>query len=150
MSLFCSIYLCISRFYGVFRCAPGFRTYRSQPSITAVYYKCVPSRGLMLGRVFTSRRNLACSRRSDSRAREKNSWRNKKEGRLEGERGYNLTRPPLTEALYYLNAWNRLDETEHKRLHLVFNCYSYWEEKPLYYNENCHDHNFILYPEFYK
>ena len=37
----------------------------------------------------------------------------KNEGRLEGERGrelpvYNLTRSPLTAALYYLNAWNRL------------------------------------------
>ena len=65
---------------------------------------------------------LACSRRSDSRAREKNSRRKKNEGRLEGERGkegcrsrphpvfpvYNLTRSPLTAALYYLNAWNRL------------------------------------------
>ena len=71
---------------------------------------------------------VACSRRSDSRAREKNSRgkpkKKKDEGRLEGERGfrfprfpprpppvfpvYNLTRSPLTATLYYLNAWNTL------------------------------------------
>ena len=73
---------------------------------------------------------VACSRRSDRRAREKNSRREKNEGRLEGEGGeafsrsrapppvspspspifavYNLTRSPLTAALYYLNACNRL------------------------------------------
>ena len=73
--------------------------------------------------------NLACSRFSDSKAREKNS-RKKNEGRLEGERGreliislspplyppvflvYNLTRSPLTASLYYLNAWNRLLQTQ--------------------------------------
>ena len=44
---------------------------------------------------------IACSRRSDSRAREKNSRRKKNDG--------NLTRSPLTAALYYLNAWNRLE-----------------------------------------
>ena len=48
---------------------------------------------------------VARSRRSDSRAREKNPRRKKNEGRLEV---YNLTRSPLTTALYYLNAWNRL------------------------------------------
>ena len=37
------------------------------------------------------------SRRSDSRAREKKK-----------NEVYNLTRSPLTAALYYLNAWNRL------------------------------------------
>ena len=64
---------------------------------------------------------LACSRRSDSRVREKNSRRKKNEGRLEGERGrephpppppilpvYNLTHSPLTATLYCLSAWNRL------------------------------------------
>ena len=63
---------------------------------------------------------LACSRRSDSRVPEKNSQRKKNEGRLEGERGrephppppvlpvYTLTHSPLTGALYYLSAWNRL------------------------------------------
>ena len=49
VSFFCSIYLCISRFSrAVFWCAPGFGTYRSQPSITAAYYKCLRTRGLML------------------------------------------------------------------------------------------------------
>ena len=49
VSFFCSIYLCISRFSrDVFRCAPGFETYRSQPSITAASYKCLLTRGLML------------------------------------------------------------------------------------------------------
>ena len=58
---------------------------------------------------------LACSRRSDIRARGKNSRRKNKRG----ETGlslsfpppvfpaYNLTRSPLTPALYYLNTWNR-------------------------------------------
>ena len=81
--------------------------------------------------------HVACSRRSNSRAREKNSRRIKKEGRLEGERGregrkgegtslalsppppppppvlpvYNLTRSPITAVLYYLNAWNTLPHT---------------------------------------
>ena len=66
---------------------------------------------------------VACSRRSDSRAREKNSRRKKKRGMNRGGKGervlsppplfppvfpvYNLTRSPLTAALY-LNAWNRL------------------------------------------
>ena len=47
--------------------------------------------------------SLACSRPSDSRAREKNSRRKKNEGRLEV---YNLTLSPLimTATLYYLNA----------------------------------------------
>ena len=49
VSFFCSIYLCISRFSrAVFRCAPGFGTYRSQPSITGAYYKCLLTRGLIL------------------------------------------------------------------------------------------------------
>ena len=67
---------------------------------------------------------IACSRRSDSRAREKNSGRKKKRGETregKGERTLDLalplpppppfsrcTRSPLTAALYYLNAWNRL------------------------------------------
>ena len=61
---------------------------------------------------------LACSRRSDSRAPEKNSRRRKKRVETRGGKGertfsrvfpvYNLTRLPLTAALYYLNAWNRL------------------------------------------
>ena len=75
--------------------------------------------------------NLACSRRSDSKASKKNS-RKKNDGRLEGERGrecvtslspplpppptvflvYNLTRAPLTASLYYLNPWNRLLQTQ--------------------------------------
>ena len=57
---------------------------------------------------------IACSRRSDSRAREKNSRRKNNERRLEGETGrelalaplpplvfpmYNLTRSPITPAL---------------------------------------------------
>ena len=79
-----------------------------------------------------ARELIVCSRRSDSRALEKNSGR-KKKGRLEGERGgnfsrsrppspavfpvYNLTRSPLTAALYYLNAWNRL---VNRRLRLRF------------------------------
>ena len=60
---------------------------------------------------------LACSRRSDIRARGKNSRRKNKRG----ETGlslssppphpvfpvYNLTRSPVTPALYYLNTWNR-------------------------------------------
>ena len=37
---------------------------------------------------------LACSRRSDSRARDKNSRREKNEGRLEGERGRPPSLPP--------------------------------------------------------
>ena len=45
---------------------------------------------------------IACSRRSDSRAREKNSRRKKE------KKNNNLTRSPPTAALYYLNAWNRL------------------------------------------
>ena len=56
VSLFCASYLCISRFAGaVFRCALGFVTYRSQPRITAVYYRRFLTRGLMLRRVFTSK-----------------------------------------------------------------------------------------------
>ena len=65
---------------------------------------------------------LACSGRSDSRAREKNSRRKKKRGETRGGKGertafrppppvfpvYNLTRSLLTSALYYLNAWNRV------------------------------------------
>ena len=68
---------------------------------------------------------LACSRRSDSRAPEKNSRRKKKRVETRGGKGertfsrstpppppvfpvYNSTRLPLTPALYYLNAWNRL------------------------------------------
>ena len=63
---------------------------------------------------------LACSRRSDSRAREKNSQRKKKWGETRGGKGegtssppsvlpvYTLTHYPLTGALYYLSAWNRL------------------------------------------
>ena len=60
---------------------------------------------------------LACSRRSDIRAREKIHEEKKR-----GETGlslsfplpppvfpvYNLTRTPLTAALYYLNTWNGL------------------------------------------
>ena len=57
---------------------------------------------------------IPCSRRSDSRTREKNSRRKNNERRLEGERGrelalaplpplvlpvYNLTRSPITPAL---------------------------------------------------
>ena len=71
---------------------------------------------------------LACSRRSDSRARGKNSRRKKKRGETSREKGEGggeereggrvlllsplslfLTRSPLTAALYYLNVWNRLD-----------------------------------------
>ena len=69
---------------------------------------------------------LACSRRSDSRARGKNSRRKKKRGETSREKGGGegreggrvlllsplslfLTRSPLTAALYYLNVWNRLD-----------------------------------------
>ena len=51
---------------------------------------------------------FACSRRSDRRAREKNSRRKKNKGRLEPPPVfpvYNLTRSPTP---YYLNAWNRL------------------------------------------
>ena len=44
---------------------------------------------------------IACSGRPDSRAPEKNSRRKKNDG--------NLTRSPLTAALYYLNAWNTLE-----------------------------------------
>ena len=61
---------------------------------------------------------VACSRRSDSRAREKNSRRKKKQGRLEEESSspppppvfpvYNVNRFSLTAAFYYLNALNRL------------------------------------------
>ena len=60
---------------------------------------------------------VACSRRSDSRAREKNSRRKKKQGRLEEESSsppppvfpvYNINRFSLTAAFYYLNALNRL------------------------------------------
>ena len=47
---------------------------------------------------------LACSRRSDSRAREKNS-RSKKENVFPV---YNLTCSPLAAVLYHLNTWNRL------------------------------------------
>ena len=53
---------------------------------------------------------LACSRRSDSRARNKNSWRKKPVPPPPHRfHGVQLTRSPLTTALYYLNAWNRLD-----------------------------------------
>jgi len=61
---------------------------------------------------------LACSSRSDSRARGKKFTKKKNnEGRLDSRSRpppspvfsvYNLTRSPLTAALYYLNAWNRL------------------------------------------
>ena len=61
---------------------------------------------------------VACSRRSDSRAREKNSRRKtKKQGRQEEESSspplpvvpvYNVNRFSLTAAFYYLNALNRL------------------------------------------
>jgi len=37
----------------------------------------------------------------------------KNDGRLEGEKVYNVTRSPLTAALYYLNAWNRLIKTSY-------------------------------------
>ena len=66
---------------------------------------------------------VACSRHSNSRAREKNSRRKKKRGMNRGGKGkrvlsppppfppvfpaYNLTRSPLT-AVLYLNAWDRL------------------------------------------
>ena len=46
---------------------------------------------------------LACSRSSDSRVREKNSWRKKNVLTV-----YNLTCSPLTTVLYHLNPWNRL------------------------------------------
>ena len=54
---------------------------------------------------------LAWSRRSDSRARKKNSRRKKTLRPPPPARfpGVQLTRSPLTTALYYLNAWNRLD-----------------------------------------
>ena len=39
----------------VFRCAPGFGTYRSQRSITAVYFKCLLTQGFVLRRLFTSK-----------------------------------------------------------------------------------------------
>ena len=51
---------------------------------------------------------LAWSRRSDSRARKKNS-RRKKTFPPPRFPGVQLTRSPLTTALYYLDAWNRLD-----------------------------------------
>ena len=56
---------------------------------------------------------VACSRRSDSRGRKIHDEK-KKRGQTRGGKGkgtlslYNLTRSPLTAALYYLNAWNRL------------------------------------------
>ena len=76
---------------------------------------------------------LACSRRSYSRVQDKNSQRKKKnEGRLEGERGspsprfrvYNLTRSPLTAALYYLNVWNGLRKRsrQHFTIGLALRC----------------------------
>ena len=59
---------------------------------------------------------MACSRRSDSRAREKNSRRKKKTGETRGGKlvpppvfpVYNVNRSSLTAAFYYLNALNRL------------------------------------------
>ena len=38
----------------------------------------------------------------------------KNEGRLQGERVYNVTRSPLTAGLYYLDAWNRLIKTSYQ------------------------------------
>ena len=61
--------------------------------------------GLFLVGIIRSYSPLACSRRSDSRAREKNSRRKIHEEKFTV---YNLTRSPLTAALYYLNACNRL------------------------------------------
>ena len=52
---------------------------------------------------------LAWSRRSDSRARKKNSRRKKTFPPPPRFPGVQLTRSPLTTALYYLDAWNRLD-----------------------------------------
>ena len=91
-------------------------------------YRFLPPKGYStLGKFHWVCIALACSRRSDSRARERNFRIKKNAGRLEGERGrqcvlslsppppptpvfpvYNLTRSPLTAALYYLNTWNRL------------------------------------------
>ena len=88
---------------------------------------------------------VACSRRSDSRAGEKNSRGKPKKKKTRGDqRGkggenafsrfrfprpppappvfpvYNLTRSPLTATLYYLNAWNRLTKQT-----IFFHLYSY-------------------------
>ena len=52
---------------------------------------------------------LAWSRRSDSRGRKKNSRRKKTCPPPPRFPGVQLTRSPLTTALYYLDAWNRLD-----------------------------------------
>ena len=53
--------------------------------------------------------SLFFSRRSDSRAQEKNSRRKK-------IRGNNLTRSPLTAALYYLNVWmEQAKQVSHNR-----------------------------------